>query len=154
TISRRISSRLALSSPVKRLTPVRLLPGRARPATRPNLTGSSGARNTMGIVVVSALTASAEEAVGAAITLTCRRRVRLRAPAVDPFDFRPSGTPPPRSRRRRNLSPSSPGEIHAAVRSASLGPPRNVYPQGKRPLLLAEPTRAGDRVALPSTRWW
>src|SRR5262245_1771167 len=42
TISRRISNRFALSSPVNRLMPVRLPPGRARLATRPYLTGSSG----------------------------------------------------------------------------------------------------------------
>jgi uncharacterized protein len=34
-----------------------------------------------------------------------------------------------------------------------LGPPQIVYQQGRRPLLLGEPARAGDRVALSSTRW-
>jgi hypothetical protein len=39
--SRRSSSRFAANSTLKKLTPVRLLPGRARLATRPSLTGSS-----------------------------------------------------------------------------------------------------------------
>src|SRR5262249_23538123 len=41
TSSRRSSNRFAVNSPVKKLTPVRLPPGRARLATRPSLTGSS-----------------------------------------------------------------------------------------------------------------
>jgi ABC transporter substrate binding protein len=41
TRSRRSSSRFAVNSPVKKLTPVKLPPGRARLATRPSLTGSS-----------------------------------------------------------------------------------------------------------------
>ena len=41
TSSRRSSSRFAANSAVKKLTPVRLPPGRARLATRPSLTGSS-----------------------------------------------------------------------------------------------------------------
>jgi hypothetical protein len=41
TISRKSSSRFAVNSPLKLLTPVRLPPGRARLVTRPSLTGSS-----------------------------------------------------------------------------------------------------------------
>ena len=51
-------------TPVKKLMPVRLPPGRARLATRPSLTGSSATAKTMGIVVVAALAASAERASG------------------------------------------------------------------------------------------
>ena len=56
--------------------PVALPPGRARLATRPNLTGSSPTPKTIGIVVVAALAASAAEVLpGVAITAT-RRRTR------------------------------------------------------------------------------
>src|SRR5262245_29572660 len=57
--SRRSSSRFAANSVLKKLTPVRLPPGRARLATRPSLAGSSPTRNTIGIVVVAALAAKA-----------------------------------------------------------------------------------------------
>src|SRR5262249_51218371 len=54
--------------------PVALPPGRARLATRPSLTGSSGMVKTIGIVVVAALAASAgSEPPVATITATCRR---------------------------------------------------------------------------------
>ena len=43
--------------------PVRLPPGRARLATRPSLTGSSGTMKTMGIVVVAALAANTAGAI-------------------------------------------------------------------------------------------
>src|SRR5262249_32543222 len=45
TITRNSSSRFAVNSPLKRLTPVRLPPGRARLETRPSLTGSCGDEN-------------------------------------------------------------------------------------------------------------
>src|SRR6266571_2093230 len=48
-------SRFASNSLAKKLIPVRFPPGRARLATRPNLTGSSPTPNTIGIVVVAAL---------------------------------------------------------------------------------------------------
>src|SRR6516165_1592038 len=51
--SRRSSSRFAANSPARKLTPVRLPPGRARLATRPSLTGSSLTMKTIGIVVVA-----------------------------------------------------------------------------------------------------
>ena len=60
TSSRRSSSRFAANSALKKLTPVRLPPGRARLATRPSLTGSSATMKTMGIVVVAALAANAD----------------------------------------------------------------------------------------------
>ena len=59
TSSRSSSSRFAANSPLKKLTPVRLPPGRARLATRPSLTGSSPTRKTIGMVVVAALAANA-----------------------------------------------------------------------------------------------
>src|SRR3954454_22048742 len=73
TSSRNSSSRLATSSPLRKLIPVRLPPGRARLATRPSLTGSSGARKIMGIDVVAALVANATARPNAAITETWRR---------------------------------------------------------------------------------
>src|SRR5262245_34167532 len=60
TNSRRSSNRFDTTSDPKKLTPVRLPPGRARLETRPSLTGSSPAVNTMGIVAVADLAASAE----------------------------------------------------------------------------------------------
>src|SRR5262245_57227758 len=58
TRSRRNSSRFATTSPLKKLMPVRLPPGRARLAIRPSLTGSSAATKTMGIVAVASLAAN------------------------------------------------------------------------------------------------
>jgi hypothetical protein len=69
------TARFATSSPLSRLIPVRLPPGRARLATRPSLTGFSAAKNTMGMPVVAALAADAEIAPVATITAT-RRRTR------------------------------------------------------------------------------
>src|SRR5262245_14249051 len=64
-------SRLAATSRVKKLMPVALPPGRARLATRPNLTGSSPTPKTIGIVVVAALAAWAVAVwPGVAITAT------------------------------------------------------------------------------------
>ena len=48
TSSRSSSSRFAANSAEKKLTPVRLPPGRARLATRPSLTGSSATRRQWG----------------------------------------------------------------------------------------------------------
>ena len=106
TSSRRSSSRFAANSPMKKLIPVRLPPGRARLATRPSLTGSSATTKTMGIVVVAALAANA----AAELRLRRSRRpvgepVRPPAPAVDRFDSRPSGIRSPRSRPRHSRSP-------------------------------------------------
>jgi hypothetical protein len=53
-----LGGRFAVASALKKLTPVRLPPGRGRLATRPCLTGSSDTPNTMGIVVVASLAAS------------------------------------------------------------------------------------------------
>ena len=60
---RNSSSRFAPSSPVKKLTPVTLPPGRLRLATRPSLTGSPPVAKTIGTVVVAALAASAASGV-------------------------------------------------------------------------------------------
>jgi len=50
-------SRFATNSPTRKLTPVRLPPGREKLAASPSWTGSSGIRNTIGMVVVIALAA-------------------------------------------------------------------------------------------------
>jgi hypothetical protein len=50
---------LATSSAVKKLTPVRLPPGRLKLATSPCFTGSPPAPKTMGIVEMAAFAASA-----------------------------------------------------------------------------------------------
>jgi hypothetical protein len=64
-------SRLAATSREKELKPVALPPGRARLATRPSRTGSSGTPKTIGIVAVAALAASeATMLPGVAITAT------------------------------------------------------------------------------------
>ena len=54
-----VPSRFAPSSAEMKPTPVTLPPGRLRLATRPSLTGSPPVANTIGIVVVAALAASA-----------------------------------------------------------------------------------------------
>ena len=81
TSSRRSSSRFAVNSPLKKLMPVALPPGRARLATRPSLTGSSVTGKTMGIVVVAALAANAAGTAGrddhgdlSANQIGCQRR--------------------------------------------------------------------------------
>jgi hypothetical protein len=72
-------SRLAPSSAFREVIPVTLPPGRLRLATRPNSTGSPPTPNTIGIVVVAALAASADGVLaGVAITAT-RRRTRSAA---------------------------------------------------------------------------
>src|SRR5262249_43475255 len=74
SLSRSSSRRFAVNSVLRRLMPVRLPPGRARLATRPCLTGSSDTPNTMGIVVVAPLAASAvAKPAAVTITATCRR---------------------------------------------------------------------------------
>jgi hypothetical protein len=89
TRSRRSCNRFAASSVVKKLMPFALPLGRARLVTRPSLTGSSLAENTIGIVVVAALSASAERAFPAAITATCRR-TRSAASAARRSTIRPA----------------------------------------------------------------
>ena len=59
TTSRMSSSRFANIMEVSPLTPVALPPGRLRLVTRPSFTGSVEQVNTIGIVAVAALTASA-----------------------------------------------------------------------------------------------
>src|SRR5262249_19680896 len=66
-------SRLAASSTPMSLIPVTLPPGRLRLATRPVWTGSPALLNTIGIVVVAALAASAAGMLGVAMTATLRR---------------------------------------------------------------------------------
>jgi hypothetical protein len=63
------SSRLAPNTLAKKITPVALLPGRLRLATRPSRTGSPPCVNTIGIVVVAVLAANPDPPV-ARITLT------------------------------------------------------------------------------------
>src|SRR5262249_53664027 len=69
-------SRFASGTVVKRLTPVALPPGRLRLATKPILTGSPPTVNTIGIVEVAALAASAEGSppVVARTATPCRTR--------------------------------------------------------------------------------
>src|SRR6516164_2215974 len=72
-----MASRLATSSPVKKLMPVALPFGRPMLATRPSLTGSSPTLKTIGIVEVAALAARApEELTGTAMTVTEKARGR------------------------------------------------------------------------------
>jgi hypothetical protein len=59
---------------LKKLTPVRLAPGRARLATRPSRTGSSATMNMSGAVAVAAFAAKMAAVLPpASITATCRR---------------------------------------------------------------------------------
>src|SRR5262249_39977383 len=91
-------SRFASKSLVKKLTPVTLPPGRLRLATRPNLTGSVPLANTIGIVVVAALAASA---AGELVTMG---RLRLRK-RLEPAVLRPWPQLPRRCRSQRLLPP-------------------------------------------------
>ena len=114
--SRNSPSCFAPSSAMKEFTPVALLSGRARPATRPRLTGSPATLNTIGIVAVAAF---------AAIAAGMRSRRSPRpacapapppSPAVDRIDPRPNGI---RSRRfvlRRSRFRSSLGGTRAQDR--------------------------------------
>ena len=112
--SRRSSSRFAANSPLKKLIPVTLPPGRARLATRPSLTGSSPTLKTIGIVVVAALAAKRGKRYS---RRRSRRPVgepgRPPAPADDRIEPPPSGIRSPRSRPRRSRFRSGPGEIRA-----------------------------------------
>jgi hypothetical protein len=73
TSSQSISNRFSVNAPVRMLTPVRLPPGWARLATRPNPTGSPTSLKTVGIVEVAFLAASAGGAPPpVTITLTLR----------------------------------------------------------------------------------
>ena len=97
-------------TPRSQLMPVRLPPGRARLATRPNLPGSSPPTKTIGIVVVAALAANAEVPT-VAITATRRRTrsatsagsrsVRLSAQRYSIATFSPSQLIPGRLNRCR-----------------------------------------------------
>ena len=56
-ISRSSPSRFESTTPENIVTPVTLPPGRLRLSTRPSLTGSAPASNTIGIVAVAAFAA-------------------------------------------------------------------------------------------------
>ena len=72
--SRNSPSRLAASSTFKVMNPVALPPGRLKLATRPNSTGGSAIRKTIGMVLVAALAATAAGVLdNVAISETCRR---------------------------------------------------------------------------------
>src|SRR2546430_6967703 len=72
TSSRNTPSCFAPSALLSWCTPVALPPGRAKLATRPTPTGSSGVLNTIGIVAVAAVAASAAGVVTAMITAARR----------------------------------------------------------------------------------
>jgi hypothetical protein len=73
TASRNTSSCFATKLLIKKLTPVRLPPGRFRLATRPNLIGSAPIAKTIGMTAEAALAAMAPAVLVTAITDTCRR---------------------------------------------------------------------------------
>jgi hypothetical protein len=58
TMARKSSSRFEVRSRLRKLTPVRLPPGRATLVTSPSPTGSLEIRKTIGISVVAALAAN------------------------------------------------------------------------------------------------
>jgi hypothetical protein len=86
--SRRISSRFATSSPLRKLMPVTLPPGRAILATRPSWTGFSETMNTTGIAGVAALAARAAAVPPVTSTETCARTNSLAM--AGSRSFRPS----------------------------------------------------------------
>jgi hypothetical protein len=89
TSSRRSSSRFATNSALRKLTPVRLPPGRARLDTRPNFTGSSPRTNATGIVEVAALAANIAGKPDVTITAAWRR---TRSPARSGREIRASAS--------------------------------------------------------------
>src|SRR6516162_6869258 len=120
TSSRRSSSRFGTNSPKKKLTPVRLAPGRERLATSPRLTGSSGIAKTIGIVVVAALAAIAGAVPPFAKMTVTRLRTRSAASAGNRaswFSAHPYSIP--------TLSPST--------KPASLRPCRNARTRSVKP---------------------
>ena len=158
TNSRNSPSRLAARSAAKKLTPVRLPPGRAKLATRPSLTGSLPVAKTMGIVVVAALAARAEGVSIAAMTATRRRTssaanagsrsvwfsaqrysIATLSPSTKPASFRPWRNP-------RDTSVNASGDwllrkpitgiagccARAASGQAAAAPPRSVM-NARRP---------------------
>ena len=107
----------ATSSPMKKLIPVALPPGRPRLGTRPSPTGSSGTAKTMGIVEAADFAASTVEMPPpVAITATCRRTSRPPALVRDQAGSRPIGIRSRRSRPRHSPSPSGPDEPAQPVR--------------------------------------
>src|SRR5262245_49335506 len=81
TNSRSSPSRFAVNSPMRKLMPVKLAPGRPRLDTRPSLTGSSPTMKTMGIVAVAALAANAV-AGPPFVSITATRRRTSSAPSA------------------------------------------------------------------------
>ena len=104
TSSRRSSSRFAASSAAKKLTPVRLPPGRARLETRPSRTGSSATIKTIGIEV-GAFAAAIDAGPPPETSTAMRRRARSATdraaglPALPPSDTRPRSSRPQDNRR-------------------------------------------------------
>ena len=113
TSSRRSSSRFAVNSVTKKLIPVKLPPGRARLATRPSLTGSSGTAKTMGIAVVAALAANAVAVAdrGDHGNLAANQIGRQSGQSIKSA-FRPSGIRSPRSGLQHSRL-QSPGEMRS-----------------------------------------
>ena len=101
-------SRLRRQCADKKLTPVTLAPGRLRLATRPMPTGSPPVVKTIGIVLVAALAANAEEGLR---SRRSRRPVgepiRPPAPAADRIDSPPSGIRLPHFDPRHNRLPQA-----------------------------------------------
>src|SRR5215813_824214 len=72
TNSSRTSKRFGPRRLTKRLTPVRLPPGRLKLSTRPVLTGSAPVKKTIGMVLVAAFAANDDGASQVTITATPR----------------------------------------------------------------------------------
>lgn len=79
TASSRYSRRLPETSTLRLDTPVRLPRGRAKSCTTPSATGSPPISNTIGIVAVAALAASATGAPPGAASTATRRATSSRA---------------------------------------------------------------------------
>src|SRR4030088_2877886 len=95
TISCSKPSRFASSELANTNTPGALAPGRLRPATRPNRTGSVAVEKTIGIVVVAALAASAETPPPVAMMTATAQRLGVQyvaAPVFEPTQIEPAIT--------------------------------------------------------------
>lgn len=149
TVSCKTSNCFAVNVPTKKVTPVMLLPGRLRLATRPNLIGSPPISKTIGIVVVADLAAEAEVMPPIEmITVTSRRtnsfgrrfdelwHQRLQAPAIARNDPPPRGIRMRRSVPRRSPLPSGPAELQPPRKASDCADPRAKEPNDRHRWLL------------------
>src|SRR6516225_9636471 len=140
------------SAPNKLITPVMFPPGRLRLATRPAWTGSPPLTNTIGIVVVAALAASAEVSPPL-VTMTATRRVTKSSARAGRRSYWPS---PQRNAIATFLPSMYPASFRPSRNAASMGTSLSgdralKYPISGIPGCCARPAN-GHKTAAPPTR--